>query len=155
MFKLRVYPDEILTTPSSKVTIFDEVLNAKVEGMIKLMKEEKGLGLAAQQAGLLDSIFVMQVSKNQTMEFINPIIVSESLESQFHPEACLSDPSRTQYVFRRPKSITLRWQDRKGVFYSAVFHDIGALCILHEMDHLSGIVVQTKESPDNPTDFSI
>src|SRR3954447_21617884 len=90
------YPHPALRYPSRPVTRIDYDLRSTVRAMFDLMYESRGIGLAAYQAGLPYSFFVLTLSaapeqKDLEQVFINPEIVKRhsSIEDE---EGCLSFP---------------------------------------------------------------
>ena len=139
MIRLHKFPDPILRKKAQEVTDFSHVKD-NISQMIKVMKENSGIGLAANQAGLLDRIFVMQLTEDsEPRVFVNPVIIKESSEKFKYEEGCLSLPGIGAMI-TRPKTITLTWQDQDGKQHEQEFHDLESTCIQHEIDHLNGIL---------------
>ena len=71
------YPDEFLHKPTKEVWLpLNEDCKSLIEDMIEAMYANNGIGLAANQIGSSEKIFVMDVSneKNNPQVFINPVI---------------------------------------------------------------------------------
>ena len=127
-----------------KVQPFDfeklDALNIADE-MIKLMVQEGGIGLSANQVALDAQIFVTKpyfVNNNQPLVFINPEIVSITEEVEDMPEGCLSHPDLFLKV-KRPKGVFAKYLDITAKECTIELYDIDARCFLHEYDHLQGI----------------
>lgn len=145
MLKLRLFPDPILRKKALEVTDFSKI-QEKSEQMIQIMKENQGIGLAANQAGLLERIFVMQLSEQEKPEvFINPQITAQSSDKFKYEEGCLSLPGINAFV-SRPNTITLKWLDLNGQTVEKEFDGLASTCIQHEIDHLDGILFPDKVS---------
>ena len=71
----------------------NEDLTATLEAMFKLMRELKGVGLAAPQVGINKRFFITELEKGQPLVFINPEIVFTSVEMAVREEGCLSLPA--------------------------------------------------------------
>ncbi|MCB9893297.1 MAG: peptide deformylase [Planctomycetes bacterium] len=142
VFKIRKYPDPILTTPAEPVTEFGPRLEQIVEEMFLTMYQERGVGLAAPQVGIGKRIFVANCEEDQPPEgeiaLINPEIVSTEGE-QYSDEGCLSFPGMFAKK-KRPLKVTMRAQDVRGEWFEVTGEKLLARALLHERDHLDGIV---------------
>jgi peptide deformylase len=140
MYRLRIIGDPILREKTKPVTEFDKDLQSTVDKMIKMMHKEDGIGLAAPQVGLMDSILVVDISpieeEEQPRAFINPQIVASDGESVIE-EGCLSVPGVREDV-RRPEKITLQYQDTEGKVHNDEYDGWLSRVIQHEIDHLNG-----------------
>ena len=76
------------------------------------------------------------------IEMINPEILSTEGE-QDGPEGCLSVPGRRGMV-KRPMIVRARFQDRHGEWYEIEAEELLARCIMHETDHLDGVLYVDK-----------
>lgn len=114
--------------------------------------EERGIGLAAPQVGVLRRVFVVDIGDDTGLiEFINPEIIKREGEVISY-EGCLSVPDNKANVLR-PEKITVRALDRYGKPFTLEAEDLLAVCICHEYDHLDGILfidqtVEVKEDED-------
>ena len=101
--------------------------------------ENRGIGLAAVQVGVLRRVFVVDVGdEHGLIEFINPEII-ETSGNQVYCEGCLSVPGRNANV-NRPAKIKIRATNRHGEEFELEAEGILAICICHEFDHLEGIL---------------
>lgn len=145
IYALRIYPDPILSKKSANVEIFDEELKKLVDDMFASMYYHEGVGLAAVQIGVLKNILVMDIGVNredaETLKIclINPVIIKSSSEQVILKEGCLSLPGETSDV-KRAEKITVKYQDVEGNFHELEAEGWIARCLLHEMDHLIGVV---------------
>lgn len=131
-FQLVQIPSKVLYKKARRVTNFSNVLMHIKERMISVMRENNGIGLAANQIGLRHNMFIVGEK-----EFINAKITKKSPEMVIHTEGCLSIPDQG-YVVSRYKEITVKYQDLKGVKHEEHFTDLEAIVIQHEIDHLRG-----------------
>lgn len=115
--------------------------------MIKIMLENYGLGLSANQVGIDAQIFVMKAILNKTygdpLIVINPTIIELSQEKEIQVEGCLSNPNLFLRV-SRPVSCVVNFDtltnDMNSVInVTATLTDIDARVFLHEYDHLNGV----------------
>ena len=136
-------PDPALRTVCAPVTRFDAALAALTEEMFAAMYAAPGRGLAAPQIGVLERVFVMDVTWKDGIHaprvFINPEIVSADPVRVVNEENCLSIPRHPVQV-ARPQSVRMRWQDLQGRAQEETFEDTAAVIVQHERDHLDGIL---------------
>ncbi len=143
MRKLFLHPDAVLRRRAEPVDTIDSGIVSLVADMIQIMKEERGLGLAAPQVGASKRIFVTEGESEEggdELIFINPkfILVDGLLESS--EEGCLSLPDIRGTVRRQPHVI-VEAQDLQGQSFTLEGSDLMARCWQHEMDHLDGILI--------------
>jgi peptide deformylase len=120
-----------LRTRSCKVEDIDETRKLYKEAA-KLMWEQKGVGLAANQVGHNKRWFVWQHGM-----VINPEIISET-GSTPSKEGCLSFPGRTTTV-RRAKIVEVRYIDEQGKSKDKKLVGLPAIVFQRELDHLNGV----------------
>jgi peptide deformylase len=143
--KIVMYPAEILETNCKEVRVFDKKLIKLLNDMYDTMIEFDGVGLAAPQIGLDQQIAIVDIGDDAgTIEMINPEIL-ETYGEQTGPEGCLSFPDLYGEV-TRPLRVKIRAQDRKGKYFTLEAEDFLARAILHEIDHLHGILFTSKVS---------
>ncbi|PLR77585.1 peptide deformylase [Bacillus sp. V3-13] len=141
--KIVTYPAEILEQPCEPVTVFDKKLARLLDDMYDTMIEFDGVGLAAPQVGLNKQIAIVDLDDEEgTIELINPEIVKVEGE-QTGPEGCLSFPGLFGEV-SRPFFVKVKAFDRKGRQYTIEAADFLARALLHEIDHLHGILFTSK-----------
>ena len=144
------YGNPILETPSEAVTDFDsDELRALVADMFETMYEASGVGLAAPQVGLSKRITVIDCScgeePDEKLVLINPKILSTEGQ-QVGEEGCLSIPGFREDV-KRAQKVTARAQDLEGNLLEVTGEGLLARAILHENDHLNGILFIQQLSP--------
>ena len=152
------YGNEVLETPTKKVTEFDEKLVKFVDEMISTMKESNGVGLAAPQVNDSRRVcvvdlgfpegFVYDGEKAVTADYyplvlVNPQIAVVSEAKEVMNEGCLSFPGVTLSV-KRPSVIKVKFNDLEG--NERFLECAGGLarCIQHEVDHLDGVLFNTR-----------
>jgi len=138
MKKIIKYPNQALKEVCSEVTEFNTDIHQLLVEMSQIMVDAKGMGLAANQIGVLNRILVMKDLTGRIWEIINPIITERSEERILETEGCLSAPGVYVQISRH-KMVNLEYQDKDGDRQFAVFMGIEAVCIQHEVDHLDGI----------------
>ena len=110
-----------------------------VQEMLVLLKKGKGVGFAGPQAGLMQRIFVTSVEGDVPRVFINPSIIGTSQETASYEEGCLSIPGVWAQVIR-PRAVKVQAWNEKGRPFTLETEGLLARVILHEYDHLEGIL---------------
>ena len=136
---LHIIPDASLYTKTNSVISFDKDLKDIISDMREFMIEYSGVGLAGNQIGVMKNIITIMPDDNDFMALINPKIISLSKETCNLEEGCLSIPD-VYYSVTRPKSVLVSYQDESGQDKESSFDGMKARIILHEIDHLNGIV---------------
>ena len=131
------YGDDVLRKVCRTQLKFDERLHQVLDDMAQTMYAADGVGLAAPQVGILRRYCVVDVGDG-LIELVNPVLVSSDGE-QTGSEGCLSLPGKFGDV-TRPLNIKVRAQDRNGKNFTVEATELKARAILHEMDHLDGIL---------------
>jgi peptide deformylase len=121
------------------VIVSDELEHGLYKAMIGFMHMKKGVGLAAPQIGIPLRFFVTDVPGDKPRLFINPEIVSRSIETWALEEGCLSLPGIRKNVMR-PIQIKVKATDLKGRAFTLECGGLLARCIQHEYDHLDGVL---------------
>ncbi|MDA8161386.1 MAG: peptide deformylase [Desulfobacteraceae bacterium] len=147
--KILVYPHEILRQKALPVKSIDGEVTSIVDDMIKTMYEAKGVGLAANQVGILKRIIVIDVNPpeegRRPIVLINPCIIESEGEAT-DVEGCLSLPNYSEKVTRAEKIIAAGYsRDEKEVKIEA--EGFLARCIQHEIDHIEGTCFVERLSP--------
>lgn len=123
-----------------------------IKGMRQIMKEYDGIGLAANQIGLLERIFIAYgKDKRGKLKFyalFNPEIIKTSDETNISDEGCLSIPGITGEV-ERYNEIVLQAQDETGKKVKILAVGLLARVFQHEMDHLNGVLFIDKAKKIN------
>lgn len=143
------YGDPILEVVAEPVTEFDVTLGKLVDDMFESMYANKGVGLAAPQVGVSKRLAVIDVSAGedpaQRVVMINPEVL-ETSGSQTGEEGCLSIPGFREQV-TRPNQVKIRAQDINGEWFEKDGEELLARALLHEKDHLDGILFLSHLSP--------
>jgi peptide deformylase len=140
---LRIYGDTVLRRRAEEVNEFDEGLERLAHGMIDIMKNERGIGLAAPQVGVSKRMIVaLRMTDNDDTSalpivLVNPRITAVSQATWAFEEGCLSVPGITADVIR-PEEIDVTYQDLSGDEHQLTATDIFGRILLHEIDHLDG-----------------
>ena len=110
--------------------------------MLETMYDACGVGLAAPQVGVLRRIFVVDVDGEHPYVMINPEILETSGE-QTGDEGCLSVPGKVGQV-TRPNYVKVKATGLDGKEFILEGEELLARAILHENDHLDGILYVSK-----------
>ena len=110
--------------------------------MMGAMLKAPGVGLAANQVGILKQIVTINFEdkeNNKKINYIlfNPSIIQYSKETSLMEEGCLSLPDQYADV-ERPKEIILEYMDEKEKVIKKQIDGYEARILQHEIDHLSG-----------------
>ena len=135
------YPDPRLRKMSESVTQFNAELRDLALRMIELMKEARGVGLAAPQVGQNIRLFVMNPTgeDDAVRIYVNPVL-SEPDGEEEGEEGCLSLPNITAKVWRS-KLLHLKAQDLEGNPIEESADGYIARIWQHETDHLNGVML--------------
>lgn len=132
-------------------------IDKQVKTLVKDMQETlaaqldpEGVGLAAPQVGKNIRLFVIS-HKGLERVVINPKVVSIAKQTASNVdknknkilEGCLSIP-HIYGPLRRAKSVTISYQDEHGKHHEEEFTGFGAQIVLHELDHLDGVLFVDK-----------
>ncbi|OFW90206.1 MAG: peptide deformylase [Alphaproteobacteria bacterium RIFCSPHIGHO2_12_FULL_45_9] len=138
-----IVPDPVLKEVAQPIENITEAIQKQAADMIETMYDAPGIGLAANQVGMLNRLFVMDVNyrKNDqsrdAVVLINPEIIWRSEEMSVMEEGCLSIPQQYAEV-ERPKTVRVKYIDLKGQVQEMEGSDLTSHCLQHELDHLNG-----------------
>lgn len=163
MAKLKIYtfPDLVLTKKAEPIARVEKSVHRFADDMLETMYDAPGIGLAANQVGVLQRVLVLDteyeteelpegvappagvevaggmIVKNRKPRIvINPQIVAREGSILFE-EGCLSVPEYNAEV-RRSEKIKLEYQDIDGLTKTLAADGLLAVAIQHEIDHLDG-----------------
>jgi len=140
--KIYTYPEPVLKKNAEPVENIDEGLQEVIDQMLETMYAAPGIGLAANQVGVLKRVIVFDGSPREEgsnpQVLINPEIVAAEGSIKWD-EACLSVPDYTAEVSRK-SNIRVKGLDRDGNPLELKAKDLLAVCLQHEIDHLDGIL---------------
>ena len=116
--------------------------------MAETMYAAPGVGLAANQVGVLKRVAVVDVThpdgEPKLFAFVNPEIVGRDGEIEWE-EGCLSFPGIHVDVLRSDR-VRVRALGRDGRPFELEADDFLAIAIQHELDHLDGVTLADKVS---------
>lgn len=133
---IREIGDDVLVKNCKEVKEITPRIKELVEDMFETMYDANGVGLAAPQVGILKRIFVIDVTGEDPMVFINPEILETSGEQTGY-EGCLSVPGKSGIV-TRANYVKAKATDLDGNEFIIEGEELLARAIQHENDHLNG-----------------
>ncbi len=154
------YGNPILRKKADEVKEVTEDIRALAKEMLETMYKERGVGLAAEQVGRTERMFVIDVPpdsdvgddgarENPDLEMplvmINPEIAGHTEDVQVGPEGCLSFPEIFANV-ERWYEIDAEYIDLEGRRIQIHAKGLVARAIQHELDHLNGILLVDRMS---------
>jgi peptide deformylase len=138
---VRKFGDPVLRTKARPVERFDDALRDEVRRMGELMVDAIGVGLAANQVGVLNRVLVYRIHPQAPLAaLINPEIEWSGNEEEILEEGCLSLPA-VHVDVERPVNVRVRAVDEYGEPITIEASGLEARVIQHEIDHLDGVLV--------------
>ena len=137
VFPIRLFGDPVLREQAAEVTEVDDTIRKLIRDMRDTMRDAPGVGLAANQIGVLRRVIVWSFEGDEGA-LVNPRIVERegSVEGD---EACLSLPGLS-YPVVRAERVRVEGLDRKGRFTELDAEDMTARILQHEIDHINGVL---------------
>ncbi|MFB0526535.1 MAG: peptide deformylase [bacterium] len=135
---IKLYGDAVLRRKSREVKMIDEDIRKLIDNMAKLMYQNKGLGLAAPQVGILKRVIVADVGDG-LVSLVNPRILWRQGKDTM-PEGCLSIPGINLEI-RRSKEVIVEGLTKEGEKIQLGAVGLLARVLQHEIDHLDGILI--------------
>lgn len=159
---IRVIYDQLLRTKVAPVTVFDDALKKEANEMVRLMKANAGLGLAANQVGLNKQLIVLgyeptdaddPIPRIPLMQLTNLRVTKFSQAKETMTEGCLSLPG-LELPVERSAGVTIEAQDLTGRPVKIKAKGLSARVLQHEIDHLNGILFTDHvKNYQNPVDY--
>lgn len=163
--RITQFGEPVLKHPGKPVEHFDKALKVLADNMLETMYEAEGIGLAAQQIGQPIQLFVMDLclrerevdfhfqldGRTPPLNLIMPLVmvnpsVQTSGQEMPYEEGCLSFPGIRGEVIR-PTEVQVDYQDVEGAQHHLECDGIFARVILHENDHLQGVLFTERMHP--------
>lgn len=154
------YGNPVLRKKAVEVSDVNDAIRELAQEMLATMHQERGLGLAAEQIGRTERMFVVEIPPdsdigvddtrdNPDIEmpliFINPKITGHGDEVQLGQEGCLSFPEIFANV-ERWYEVDAEYTDLEGTRQTLHAKGLLARAIQHELDHLDGILLVDRMS---------
>lgn len=145
-FRLRYYGDPVLRQRAREITAVDDLRKKQAERMFEIMYEYEGIGLAANQVGLLERLVVLDVplddERRAVLVLINPKILAKT-GKEMGEEGCLSIPDLRADV-QRATHLKVQALDLEGRPFEFECDGLLARAVQHEIDHLDGVLFVDK-----------
>lgn len=146
LLEVRVFGDPVLRQAALEVQDFDGGLARLAADMHETMLASDGVGLAANQVGVLRRLFTWELPGDEDTgvagvggTVVNPVLIGSAQELEEHDEGCLSFPGLF-YPVQRPLGVHVRHRDLAGEEHEVELEGFAARIWLHEMDHLAGVL---------------
>lgn len=141
---LRLYPDAVLRQVAQPIQDVNRHIAALARDMLQLMRECRGIGLAAPQVGLLVRLIVADIGDGP-VAVVNPRIAPSGAQERMI-EGCLSLPD--VYVdIARDSVLEVRGLAPDGAHLHFQARGLLARVIQHEVDHLQGVLICDRGTP--------
>jgi len=138
--QIRHYPDPVLRMRAREVTEFGPELEGLATRMKQLMHDAHGVGLAGNQVGIIQRVFVFLRGEDDVVAVVNPVISERGEELETDDEGCLSMQGATVPV-ERALRLALEGRDEKGAELRLELEGLPARVVQHELDHLDGTLI--------------
>ena len=143
VLEIKLIPDPILRKKAEPVKVVTNDIISVLNDVAETMYDAPGIGLAANQVGILKRLIVMDCSTDDEdpnlIKMINPEIVFSSTEISELEEGCLSIPEHKSIV-KRPSNIKVKFLNIEGLEEIIDAEGLLSACIQHEIDHLNGVL---------------
>lgn len=140
--KIRELDDELgkeaLRAHAKEVTEVTPRIKELIDDMFDTMYEANGVGLAAPQVGIRKRIVVVDVTGENPVALINPVILEKDGEQTGY-EGCLSVPGKTGIV-TRANHVVVEAYDENMEKFTIEAEELMARALQHEIDHLDGVM---------------
>ncbi|MEM9642747.1 MAG: peptide deformylase [Pseudomonadota bacterium] len=143
-----LYPDKRLRRVAEPVTEITADVRALWDEMLQAMYAMPGVGLAANQLGVLLRVIVLDGSdtRDQAVRLANPVVMHHSTDMRDHQEGSPNLPGQWATV-TRPRAVTVSYWDENGDPTEREFVGVRATSVQHQIDHLNGTLFIDHLSP--------
>jgi peptide deformylase len=145
--QVRQYGDPVLRMRANEIETFDEELERLAERMISLMHDADGIGLAANQVGIVRRVIVFN-DDGEDRVVVNPVLTKVGKVKESDEEGCLSLGTVRMQV-ERPVEVTLDGVDQHGEPVHLELDGLSARVVQHELDHLDGTLIIDRTDPES------
>jgi peptide deformylase len=146
--QIRHYPDPVLRMRAHEVERFDSDLARLAQRMTELMHDALGVGLAANQVGILQRICIIQASEEDEARIaVNPRLTPIGEETEVDEEGCLSVQG-VQVPVERALAVRLEARGLNGEKLDLELEGLAARAAQHELDHLDGVLIIDRTTPE-------
>ena len=138
MLPIRRFGDPVLRERAREIERVTDLHRRLISDMLETMRVAPGVGLAGNQVGVLERVFVWEVA-DEHGAVINPTITERSEETVTDDEGCLSLPG-IYYPVERSVRVTVEGMDESGGPLRFEAEGFFARVCQHEVDHLDGVL---------------
>ena len=133
------WPDKRLRTAAATVDAISDDIRAIWADMVDTMDAMPGVGLAANQIGVLLRLAVVDASdtRGQAVLMANPVVLHASVQLRDHDEASPNLPGVWAKI-QRPRAVTVEFLNDTGEIEQKDFVGLWATSVQHQIDHLNG-----------------
>ncbi len=143
ILRIRTWGDPILKTRAQEISEVTPELRQLAEDMFETMGAEAGVGLAANQVGVPQRLFVVEIPSKSGLSarfaLVNPVLTAHGRGTETVEEGCLSFPGIFGPV-ERHLEVEVQGRDLEGRTVTLKGAGLLARALQHEMDHLDGLV---------------
>ena len=138
------FPADVLAKRAGPVENVDDNVRRLVEKMTDIMIENKGIGLAAPQAGVSLRLFIISLTgtKENVRVYVNPTVTPDG-DFDANEEGCLSVPGIFTKI-RRYKRCKVAATDLDGNPFAEDADGLYARVLQHEYDHIEGTTIVSR-----------
>lgn len=148
--QIRQYGDPALRMRAQEVGEVDDELRRLAARMTELMHDAQGIGLAANQVGIVRRFFVCTLD-GEDLTVVNPVISSSGRGTEVDDEGCLSlGPVRVPV--ERSTEVTLEGTSLDGELLRFELEGMDARVVQHELDHLDGTLIVDRTDGESRRD---
>lgn len=135
------YPARVLAGRAQTIEQIDDSIRRLVEKMFDIMRQNKGIGLAAPQVGVPLRLFIISLdgSAENRRVYINPTVTPAG-ELGSIDEGCLSVPGIYTKI-KRYKKCEVTATDLDGSEFTEQAEGLYARALQHEYDHIEGVTI--------------
>jgi peptide deformylase len=149
LLEIKKYPDKILKQKTAEISNIDAATQTLIENMLETMRYARGLGLAANQVGVLQRLCIIDLSLKEDNKvpliiLINPVIVDKEgmVDAE---EGCLSLPGYMTSI-KRAEKVFVKGFNREGKPIELEGTELLGRALQHEIDHLDGLLMLDRMS---------
>ena len=135
------YPAQVLSKASQPVEKIDDNIRRLAAKMLDIMIEQKGIGLAAPQAGVSLRLFIISLDgkRENVRVYVNPTVKPEGSLVE-NEEGCLSVPGIFTKI-KRYSQATVTATGLDGKTFTDKGEGLYARALQHEFDHIEGVTI--------------
>lgn len=143
--QVRQYGDPVLRMRANEVVAFDVELARLVERMTALMHDAHGVGLAANQVGVVRRVFVFE-HDGEDRVLANPTLTRSGKDLEVDEEGCLS-LGVVRMPVERVTEVVIEGKNADGGDVRYELDGMSARVVQHELDHLDGVLIVDRTDP--------